>query len=118
MGLEKCKTFYGLRWEDGTLYFLKAKKLEDEFCVPIDWHLISYYKGVTHRPDNWDSIDAPTRRLLGLSHLWSSVKQNFVFMERVAVNWDSLYVGHDSTNKGNDGRWRSSALVAAHGSNT
>ena len=38
------------------------------------------------------SIDAPTRRLLGLSHLWSSVKQNFVFMERVAVNWDSLYV--------------------------
>lgn len=92
MGLEKCKTFYGLRWEDGTLYFLKAKKLEDEFCVPIDWHLISYYKGVAHRPDNWGSIDAPTRRLLGLSHLWSSVKQNFVFMERVAVNWDSLYV--------------------------
>ena len=118
MGLEKCKTFYGLRWEDGTLYFLKAKKLEDEFCVPIDWHLISYYKGVTHRPDNWDSIDAPTRRLLGLSHLWSSVKQNFVFMERVGSELGQLVCSHDSTNKGNDGRWRSSALVAAHGSNT
>lgn len=37
MGLERCKTFYGMHWDDGTLYFLKAKKLGNEFCVPIDW---------------------------------------------------------------------------------
>ena len=24
MGLERCKTFYGMHWDDGTLYFLKA----------------------------------------------------------------------------------------------
>ena len=92
MGLERCKTFYGMHWDDGTLYFLKAKKLENEFCVPIDWSSLSYYNGGESHPDYWGSIDAPTRRLLGLSHLWSSVKQNFVFMNRASVNWDSLYV--------------------------
>lgn len=92
MGLERCKTFYGMHWDDGTLYFLKAKKLGNEFCVPIDWINLSYYNGGESHPDYWGSIDAPTRRLLGLSHLWSSVKRNFVFMNRASVNWDSLYV--------------------------
>lgn len=92
MGLERFRMFYGMRWSAGTLYFLKARKLGNEFCVPFDWFFRDYYKPKIDLGDAWAAIDAPTRRLLGLSHLWSGVKQNFVFMNRVSVDWDSLYV--------------------------
>ncbi len=38
--------------------------------------------------------DEQSLRILGLSRLWAEVKRNFVFMDRVEVNWDSLYVAN------------------------
>lgn len=92
MGLNDSKLFYGMRFYGDTLYFLKARKEADEFTVPSDWPTRNYYKGPGPNPDPWAYVDAPTKRLLGLSHLWNAVKRNFVFMDRVKVNWDSLYV--------------------------
>lgn len=92
MGLNGSRLFYGMRLQGDTLYFLKARKEGDEFTVPRDWATRDYYKGPTPRPDYWAAVDAPTKRLLGLSHLWNEVKRNFVYMDRVKVDWDSLYV--------------------------
>lgn len=92
MGLNDSRLFYGIRLQGDTLYFLKARKEADEFTVPKDWAKRDYYKGPTPRPDYWAAVDAPTKRLLGLSHLWNAVKCNFVFMDRAQVDWDSLYV--------------------------
>ncbi len=92
MGLNDSRLFYGMRLQGDTLYFLKARKEGEEFTVPKDWATRDYYKGPTPRPDYWAAVDAPTKRLLGLSHLWNAVKRNYVFMDRVKVDWDSLYV--------------------------
>lgn len=38
------------------------------------------------------AIFAPQRRQLGLARFWAEAKRNFVFMDRVKVDWDSLYM--------------------------
>lgn len=75
--------------KDKILYFLKASTAGD-ISVPYNWTKINYLdaRGPLARASETDL------RLLGLSRLWAEVKRNFVFMDRVKLNWDSLYVAN------------------------
>lgn len=74
---------------DSTLYFMKAVS-ENEICVPAVWTSVDSLDATVHNPLSHASDCAMAQ--LGLSRLWASVKRNFVFMERVHKDWDSLYV--------------------------
>lgn len=37
-------------------------------------------------------VPKPMQYLYGLSNLWASIRQNFVFIDRAPVDWDSLYI--------------------------
>lgn len=39
-----------------------------------------------------DTVPKQMQYLYGLSNLWASVRQNFVFIDRAPVDWDSLYI--------------------------
>lgn len=83
-------TFYGFATDkEGKGYFMKATT-EGEICIPKDWTTRNYFKGSEEPATN--KTDDKTKRLLGLSRLWAGVKQNFAFMNRVDIDWDSLYV--------------------------
>lgn len=87
---EGTRTFYGFAEEpDGNAFFLKATT-EGEICIPQDWPTNNYFKG--SEPGPVDKASPETKRIMGLSRLWTGAKQNFVFMNRVSVDWDSLYV--------------------------
>ncbi len=91
VGLNDLQLFYGMRMgDDGELYFLKART-DDCLCVVKDWDKRDHYKGPQPKPDHWAAIDEETKRLLGVSHLWMGIRRNFAFMERVKLDWDSLY---------------------------
>lgn len=82
-------TFYGFATDkEGRGYFMKATT-EGEICIPKDWTVRNYFKGSEEPATN--KADVKTRRLFGLSRLWAGVRENFAFMDRVTVNWDSLY---------------------------
>lgn len=82
-------TFYGFATDkEGKGYFMKATT-EGEICIPKDWTTRNYFKGSEEPATN--KADVKTRRLFGLSRLWAGVRENFAFMDRVTVNWDSLY---------------------------
>lgn len=86
---EGTRTFYGFATEaDGRAFFLKATT-EGEICIPYDWTTSNYFKG--SEPGYADRLPPSTKRVYGLSRLWAGAKENFVFMERVKVDWDSLY---------------------------
>ena len=92
---EKSRTFYGVEWDKASrhLYFIKATA-EQSICIPIDWTTRDYYKGPQPRPRKKPFVSRlPKRqqRQLAVARLWASVKQNFVFMDRVRLDWDSLY---------------------------
>lgn len=76
---------------DSTLYFMKAVS-ENEICVPAVWTSVDSLDATVHNPISHTSDCAMAQ--LGLSRLWASVKRNFVFMERVHKDWDSLYVAN------------------------
>ena len=94
---EKSRTFYCYEQaKDGTLYFLDVTT-ENEICVPVEWKTVDYY----NQPAKNRSQASYFRRLprsdqyvLALSRLWSGARRNFVFMNRVKLNWDSLYVAY------------------------
>lgn len=92
---EATKTFYGYRYDEAekTLSFLKAST-PGEICIPIDWPTRTYLDATPKKPIAAPFIPSTDRerRLLGLSRLWAGIRQNFVFMDRVPFNWDSLYV--------------------------
>lgn len=77
--------------EDKILYFLKASTT-GEICVPDSWTKINYLDATKVNP--FAKASETDLRLLGLSRLWAEVKRNFVFMDRVKLNWDSLYVAN------------------------
>ena len=92
---EKSRTFYGVEWDKASrhLNFLKATA-EQSICIPIDWATRDYYKGPQPRPRKKPFVSRlPKRqqRQLAVARLWASVKLNFVFMDRVRLDWDSLY---------------------------
>lgn len=80
---------YSYDVKSGNLYFLKART-EGEICIPANWTHVDFVDATTHDP--FEMASETDLRLFGLSRLWSGVKRNFVFMDRVHVNWDSLYV--------------------------
>lgn len=93
---EGTRTFYGFRkTDDGKAFFLRATT-ENEICIPSDWTERNYYKGAENPAGKSLSglANAPKymQYLYGLSKLWSGAKQNFVFMDSLSVNWDSLYI--------------------------
>ena len=92
---EKSRTFYGYTVEgDGTLYVLCATT-ENEICVPVDWTTRNRYcHPVRSAARHFRALPGRTQHLLALSRLWAAVRQNFVFMDRVAVDWDSLYAAY------------------------
>ncbi len=71
------------------LYFLKASTT-GEISVPCQWMKLKYLDA----SGPFIKASETDLRLLGLSRLWAEVKRNFVFMERVKLNWDSLYVAN------------------------
>lgn len=80
------KTLYAYYYSENnkTLYFLKASSPKD-ICVPIIWT----------RATCVDAMPEPSNaemRQLVLARLWAGVIRNFAFMDRVKLNWDSLYV--------------------------
>lgn len=77
--------------EDKILYFLKASTT-GEICVPAQWTKINKLDATKVNP--LAKASETELRLLGLSRLWAEVKRNFVFMDRVKLNWDSLYVAN------------------------
>lgn len=92
---EATRTFYGYRLQDdGTLYVLSATT-ENEICVPDDWTTRNRYcHPVRNASRYFRTLPKRTQHLLALSRLWSGVRRNFVFMNRVTVNWDSLYAAY------------------------
>lgn len=87
---ERSAAFYGFRVErDGTFHFLRATT-EGEICVPSDWTTRDRY---AHPAPGAAVAGLPKRqqRLVALARLWAGVKRNFVFYDRIAVDWDSLY---------------------------
>lgn len=91
--VESTRTVYLYDYtpENKILYFLKAST-PGEVCVPISWTTISYLDATKANP--LAKASETDLRLLGLSRLWAEVKRNFVFMDRVKLNWDSLYVAN------------------------
>lgn len=92
---EGTRTFYGYHQaDDGTLFVLSATT-ENEICVPSDWTTRNYYcHPVRTATNHFRTLPKRTQHLLALSRLWAGVRQNFVFMDRVKVNWDSLYAAY------------------------
>lgn len=93
---EGTRTFYGFRkTDDGKAFFIRATT-ENEICIPSDWTERNYYKGTENSAGNSISAlaDVPKymQYLYGLGQLWSGARHNFVFMDSVSVNWDSLYI--------------------------
>lgn len=93
---EGTRTFYGFQQtENGKAYFIRATT-EGEICIPSDWTTRNYYKGSTNPAAKSIAAFGNTQKyiqyLYGLSKLWAGAKQNFVFMDRVSVNWDSIYI--------------------------
>ena len=88
---DDIKTAYLYSYDAGKrrLYFLKAVT-EGEICVPYNWTELNYLDVTEHNP--LKNIGEKEARMLGLSRLWSAVSRNFVFMNRVKISWDSLYV--------------------------
>lgn len=82
---------YDYNPEEKILYFLKASTT-GEICVPIQWTKLNYFSSTRANP--LAKASETDLRLLGLSRLWAEVKRNFVFMERVKLNWDSLYIAN------------------------
>lgn len=75
--------------EERKLFFLRAST-EDELCVPVIWPTADY---VDARPyDPLARFPLHERYRLGAARLWAEVRRNFVFMDRVRTDWDSLYV--------------------------
>lgn len=91
--VEATRTVYLYTYtpKDNILYFLKAST-PGEVCVPISWTTVSYLDATKITP--FSKAKETELRLLGLSRLWAEVKRNFVFMDRVKLNWDSLYVAN------------------------
>lgn len=92
---EGTRTFYGFeQTADGRAFFLRATT-ENEICIPRDWTVRNYFKGSEEPATKANALTQASKQvqyLYGLGNLWSGVRQNFVFMDRVSVNWDSLYV--------------------------
>lgn len=80
---------YSYDSQSQTLYFLKATT-DGEISVPYGWKTLNFMDASS--PNPFAGADESELRLLGLSRLWAEVKRNFVFMERVRLDWDSLYV--------------------------
>lgn len=91
--VEATQTVYLYHYvpEDKILYFLKARTT-GEISVPIHWTKTNYLDAT--KPNPFAKASETDLRLLGLSRLWAEVKRNFVFMERVKLNWDSVYVAN------------------------
>lgn len=91
--IESTQTAYLYSYipEDKVLYFLKASTT-GEISVPAQWTKINYLDATKHNP--LAKASETELRLLGLSRLWAEAKRNFVFMDRVKLNWDSLYVAN------------------------
>jgi len=82
---------YDYSGADSCLNFMKASTT-GEICVPKVWTRVDSLDATLHDP-----LAFASRRelaLLGLSRLWAGVSRNFAFIERVKVNWDSLYVAN------------------------
>lgn len=80
---------YDYNPEAKVLYFLKASTTGD-ISVPYRWTELNYLDA----SGPFAKAGETDLRLLGLSRLWAEVKRNFVFMERVKLDWDSLYVAN------------------------
>ncbi len=88
---DKTATFYGAKLENGKLFFLRATT-DGLICVPRDWTTSSYFKGLPPKPDPFAGFPEKYVRLYHLGNLWMEVKRNFVYYNRVHVNWDSLFI--------------------------
>lgn len=87
---EVSNTYYGYQYdEQHTLFFLKAVTT-DQICIPINWTTLNYLDYVPR--ERFPHAGDCEKRLLGLSRLWAGMQRNFVFMDRVKLDWDSLYV--------------------------
>ena len=87
---EVSRTYYGYQYdEQHTLFFLKAVTT-NEICIPINWTTLNYLDYVPR--ERFPRAGNSEKRLLGLSRLWAGIQRNFVFMDRVKLDWDSLYV--------------------------
>lgn len=91
--VEPLNTIYIYDYDsvDSRLSFMKATTT-GEICVPMVWTHCDSLDATMHDP-----LAFASRRelaLLGLSRLWSGVRRNFAFMERVKLDWDSLYVAN------------------------
>lgn len=90
--IEEAKHVYVFDYaKDSTLYFLAAK-VENEVCVPQTWCTANYVDATMEEGLNpFKNCTEAELRQLGLARLWAGVKQNFVFYDRISLNWDSLY---------------------------
>lgn len=75
--------------EERKLYFLRAST-EGELCVPRIWPTANYVDATLRDP--LARFPERERYRLGVARLWAEAKRNFVFMDRVRLDWDSLYV--------------------------
>lgn len=88
---DKTATFYGAKLDRGNLFFLRATT-DGLICVPRDWTTSVYFKGLPPKPDPFAGFSKQYVRLYHLANLWAEVKRNFVYYDRIRVNWDSLFV--------------------------
>lgn len=105
---ESPKTIYIYEYDPDTrrLSFMRAST-PNEFCVPIIWGTTDSIDATLHDPLEFATKTELAQ--LGLARLWAGAKRNYVFMDRVKENWDSLYVANmrpvaEAAAAGNDER--------------
>lgn len=87
---EASHLFYIYRMDSKAqkLYFMKTQS-EVEPSVPVSWMTTNYLDATT--PNPFKNFSTAQLRQLALSRLWAGVKENFIFIDRMTENWDSLY---------------------------
>lgn len=93
--MEDVRTIYAYEYDkvQNTLYFLRAKA-EQQVSVPISWKTADVVNATktVHKFYGYGKATAKEMCQLGLARLWAGIQRNFVFMDRIKFNYDSLYV--------------------------
>ena len=88
------KTAYAYSYDSitSTLYFMKVQ-VEGEISIPRSWMTQNYVDATAKKAVvDWGCASKDDFRQLGLARLWSGIKQNYVFLDRLKINLDSLYM--------------------------
>lgn len=95
---ENSNTFYAFDYDPAARILCLLKVVaEDELSVPYSWKTETFVDATlssekTKQSSPFEAASENQMRLLALSRLWAGARRNYVFMNKVRLNWDSVYV--------------------------